>query len=217
MVDGTLRYILSIEALLLRELKDERRDSLFELASLSSSMLFSLVVCEGGAGDELFFRETPLSLIKDGDISSEFCDERGETRVATGCGIAMLFKSVFACTLDELLRLSSAPDSSFREGEVCRLVGSQLFRENIFRAPAPLPCALLDAAPGLSSGLLALSLSDSSISFTETKRAADIRFFVFELARRKSSMLAFWTELLILAGFWANELSTLSEKVLLMP
>lgn len=199
LADGTLRYILSIEALLLREEKDERLDSIFELASLSISTLFSLAVREGGVGDELFFRNAPASLIEDEGISSEFCDDRGETRVATGWGTAMPSMSGFGCVLGVADRPSFTRESSLRDGEVGRGFDSQVFRENILSAPVPRGWDLTDGEADLSRDLPALS--DASISFAETKRAADIRFFVFELARRKSSTLAFWTELLTLAGF----------------
>ena len=190
---GTLRYILSIEGRLLRELKDDRLDSVFELTSLSISRLFSLVVFEGGAGEELFFLVAALSLIEDEEVSSVFCEERGDTRVATGGGTAMPSmsgSSVFGCALVvELSRLSTAFEASFLDGEACREVGNQLLRENIFNAPDPLLWDLTKAVPDLSGD--ALALSDSSISLAETKRAADMRFFVFELARRNSSILAF--------------------------
>lgn len=85
---GILRYILSIDARLLMELMEVRRDNLLELKSLSMSILYSLTVRDRGVGDELSFRLCMESLCV--ERSSSVGSGRGEGRVTTGSGTAIL-------------------------------------------------------------------------------------------------------------------------------
>ena len=111
-------------------------------------------------------------------ISSDFCEAFDEMRGATGSDTANARASDLTSFLvGDILRGRSLFCSSLREGEAVLGVDIQVFRENIFSAPAPLPCGLTDMASLLS--LFLPVLSASSISFAETNRAADIRFLVF--------------------------------------
>lgn len=136
---GILKYILSIDARLLIELMEVRRDNLRELASLSISIEYSLTAREGGVGDGLSLRLYMDSLAV--EESSSVGNERGEVRVTTGSGTAIFEGSgrLFVLGGEGPRWFWDLVSSfSFREGEL-GLEDNQVLRENIFKAPAPTP------------------------------------------------------------------------------
>jgi len=173
---GTLRYILSVEALLRRELKDERVDIHLMLVSLSTSALCSAAICDGCVGEELFFLVPFASVVSDELLNC--WEDRRDMHAAAGSRMTVL---VILCWLFVLsgdeLRFFSSATSSLRDGELDLDPESHVFRENILRAPAPRPCDFTDAASPLS--MCVSPLSESSISAADTNLPADIRFFVF--------------------------------------